>query len=186
MQSTSTGTATFVQKTSQYNLSQNGAAAFLSINGDSNQASGSFTTNSFGVVKGTYDQQNINLSLNGVTAAQPYPSTIASSGNPVTIGGTSTGANLDGDIAEVMIFNTVMTNTQMEDLDAYLYNRYQVIPTALPSWWLQQYGLTGANALPNADPANDGLTNWQKYLMKLDPTYPDNPTVKLQVRVYAQ
>jgi hypothetical protein len=42
---------------------------------------------------------------------------------------------------------------------------------ALPSTWQMQYfgSLTNTNALPNSDPAGDGIPNWLKYALGLNP-----------------
>lgn len=42
----------------------------------------------------------------------------------------------------------------------------------LPDWWQVQYfgSTTAANAAPNANPAGDGVPNWLKYALGLDPT----------------
>jgi len=42
----------------------------------------------------------------------------------------------------------------------------------LPDWWQAQYfgSTTAANAAPNANPSGDGVPNWLKYALGLDPT----------------
>jgi hypothetical protein len=41
------------------------------------------------------------------------------------------------------------------------------------SWQIQYFGsITNANAAPDADPAGDGVPNWLKYTLGLDPTVP--------------
>lgn len=42
----------------------------------------------------------------------------------------------------------------------------------LPDWWVTKYfgSLTNANAAPNANPSGDGVPNWLKYALGLDPT----------------
>ncbi len=44
----------------------------------------------------------------------------------------------------------------------------------LPDAWVIQYfgSITNANGAPNADPAGDGVPNWLKYALGLDPTVP--------------
>jgi hypothetical protein len=44
----------------------------------------------------------------------------------------------------------------------------------LPDWWQIDYfgSITNANAAPNATPAGDGVPNWLKYALGLDPTVP--------------
>lgn len=44
----------------------------------------------------------------------------------------------------------------------------------LPDWWQIQYfgSATAPNAAPNASPAGDGIPNWLKYALGLDPTVP--------------
>ena len=44
----------------------------------------------------------------------------------------------------------------------------------LPDWWAIHYfgSATNANAAPNASPAGDGIPNWLKYALGLDPTIP--------------
>ncbi|HEV2394306.1 MAG TPA: hypothetical protein VG146_18300 [Verrucomicrobiae bacterium] len=47
-------------------------------------------------------------------------------------------------------------------------------PGGLPDAWVIQYfgSTTNLNALPNATPAGDGVPNWLKYALGLDPTKP--------------
>jgi hypothetical protein len=44
----------------------------------------------------------------------------------------------------------------------------------LPDWWQIKYfgSTTSPNAAPNAAPAGDGVPNWVKYALGLDPTLP--------------
>jgi hypothetical protein len=47
-------------------------------------------------------------------------------------------------------------------------------PGGLPDWWVAQYfgSATNLNAAPNADPAGDGVPNWVKYALGLNPLIP--------------
>ena len=78
--------------------------------------------------EGVYNQTAAQLYVNGIldeSTAYTAPLVTVNTG-PVSIGGESAGYSLDGDIAEVLIFNTGLTTAQREQVEAYLYQRYGV------------------------------------------------------------
>jgi len=81
-----------------------------------------------------------------------------------------------GDIAEILVYDSVDTNQQAQ-VEAYLYNKYWVEGGAsnttmgTPHVWIDQYYTT--NDYENADIQDtdgDGLLTWQEYIAGTDPT----------------
>ena len=101
--------------------------------------------NTYYIFTATYDQVNSKIFINGgLLGTQAYASPITNTSTPLYVGGRSTSNNLDGDIAEVLIYNRALTDNERYNLESYVYGKYGVGITHLPLITLisggQQYG----------------------------------------------
>ncbi len=98
-------------------------------NGTGNFATATVPTNSFGIMTGRYDQSQITFYLNGIVAGTT-PNTIGiTSYDSVAgnfIGSSGSGVYLQGQIAEVLVFNRALTDSERSTVDLYLYQRYNI------------------------------------------------------------
>lgn len=110
-----------------YGLYLNGATANSWIN-NSSDATSALTLGTYGVVEGIYDQSYNKVYVNGGTPGSvAYSVAIASNSNPLSIGADSSGTNpLDGDIAEVLLYNRALSDAERQKVEVYLYDRYGI------------------------------------------------------------
>jgi hypothetical protein len=116
--------------------------------------------------------------LNGV--AQGTSTVPASMLDPVAalaVGNRASGNyGYNGEIAEVLVYNRALSDTERQQVEAALEAEYVAggpsgdsDGNGLPDAWEQQYfGHIGVD--PNADPDGDGLTNLQEFQAGTDPT----------------
>lgn len=86
--------------------------------------------------------------------------------------GSGNGADLNGDIAELIIYNRVLTAVEANQVGAYLAKKYglttaYVMPDTDYDTWSEGY-LPDDVSDPAADFDNDGLTNLQEYAFGLN------------------
>jgi hypothetical protein len=113
--------------------SLSGTSVALYLNGLDN-VSGSLSENTWGVIAGEYNQTDISLYINDVLTQGAYTTAIASSSQPLTVGGFATaGFTPDCDIAEVLIFNTTLSDEERLNIESYFAQRYGVPQPGLPS-----------------------------------------------------
>ncbi len=81
---------------------------------------------------------------------------------------------LKGDIAEVIVYDRVLTTGELTQMEGYLKTKYALTDAdndGLADWWEVQYGLSPAtNADAALDADGDGLTNLQEFQQNTDPT----------------
>jgi hypothetical protein len=117
-----------------YSLQFSSTGALWKINALTPDPAGTLTTNTFGVLSGTYDQVQSRLfinSLSGTTLAAT--AAIGASANPLYIGGRSTTTNLNGDVAELLVYNRALTLQERQNVEAYLGLKYGLTLNALSS-----------------------------------------------------
>jgi autotransporter-associated beta strand protein len=97
------------------------------------------------------------------------------SGQNWTVGNRATSSQqLNGDIAELIIYNRVLSAEEANAVGAYLANKYglttaYVVPKTDYETWAESY-LPADISSATGDFDNDGLTNQQEYAFGLDPT----------------
>jgi len=93
----------------------------------SGSISGTLPLSTYAVLAGTYDATAVRTWVNGTLAGNyAYTGGMSSAATPLTIGGYGTTYGLTGDIAELMMFNRALTDTERKEIEAYLYQRYAV------------------------------------------------------------
>ncbi len=93
----------------------------------STYAAGTLPVNTYGVMTGRYNGENIDFFVNGLpTASYASTATISYAASPVYIGSTATGNYLQGEIAEVLIFNRALSDAERKGVESYLYARYGI------------------------------------------------------------
>jgi hypothetical protein len=107
--------------------------------------------------------------LNGTTqGTATVPSTLLAPVAALAVGNRASGNyGYAGQIAEVLVYNRALSDTERQQIEAALTAKYlQPDPDSdhngLPdAWEMQYFGHIGVD--PNADPDGDGLTNLQEY-----------------------
>jgi hypothetical protein len=98
-----------------------------------------------------------------------------------------TGQFFSGGLDEVTLYNSALSIGDVQALyDAGSAGK--CLPLSTPDGWRQYYWGSGFRTNPdaalNADPSGDGLSNFQKYILRTNPrqaALPDNGTINLQV-----
>lgn len=124
--------------------------------------------------------QNGTLSLkfnNGLT-------TLSASGTQTWVSGTSTGfyvgrhyvhgpSYLNGDVAEVIVYDRVLSAGELASMEDYLKKKYALADSdgdGMVDWWEEQQGFSPAsNADAALDSDGDGLTNLQEFQQGSNP-----------------
>jgi len=115
--------------------------------------------------------------VNGVAqGTATMPAIIQTPVAPLALGNAVGGGyGYKGQVAEVLIYNRALSNTERQSIEAALTARYINADSdgnGLPdAWELQYFGHIGVD--PNADPDGDGLTNLQEYQHGTNPLNAD-------------
>jgi hypothetical protein len=140
------------------------------------------------VLATTYDPAaatpKIQVYLNGAAGTpQTVTQTVNTNLAPLYIGGADVFTTLDGDIAEVLIFNRVLTDAERQQVELYLFTRYGITTAAapIPSAGTQPSGIyTGPQTINfGADPAGVTL----KYTTDGTTPAPGSPVYGGQITV---
>ncbi|MEM1312454.1 MAG: DUF2341 domain-containing protein [Patescibacteria group bacterium] len=77
------------------------------------------------VITSTFGGSSINLSVDGeLVATNTYSGSQTTNNQPLIIGAINDGYNLNGDIAEILIYDRVLTPSEQSEAEAYLKSKY--------------------------------------------------------------
>ncbi|MFA6175236.1 MAG: RHS repeat-associated core domain-containing protein [Phycisphaerae bacterium] len=131
----SSGTPFFLVKsnnylTDGYGLYSSAGQTALFVNNSSLQSNviaTSLALNTWAVISGCYDLQQLSIGINGRPSVDKYLSTqIFHNPASLDVGGRQGTGLLNGDIAEILIFNRSLTAFEQMQLHAYFYQKYGV------------------------------------------------------------
>lgn len=92
-----------------------------------NSASGAITSGGFHVIKGVYDQVSNRVYVNStVGTLAAYTSATPVNAQNMNIGGFLATTSFDGDIAEILVYNRALTDSERVDLDGYFKAKYGI------------------------------------------------------------
>ena len=123
-------------------------------------ANGAIASGTYGVIGATHNGTTGRVFVNGTQVATMSVGAIAGGSAPFYIGSQPTpGFNLDGSLAELLIFNRAITDAERQEIEAYLYQRYNVgiQPTA------------AAPTLAGGAPAPGGYSGTQSVSVNVPP-----------------
>ena len=116
------------------------SAGVYANNESASRATIPFGTGTFGILSGRYDSQQVRFSINsGSAAITAYTTAITHTTSPLYLGGRTTNDAFGGDIAEVLLYNRALSETERKEVELYLYQRYalggspQLSPPTLPA-----------------------------------------------------
>jgi|GEM_PF-3404736 len=111
----------------------------------------------------TYDGVESRIYLNGVLVdSEPLTGALEyGTSSHFYLGGSPGGGHLNGDIAEVFVFNDALDSAERDSVDRYLNNKYKILHST------------------NQDTDGDGISDEDEEALGLDPNYSDNPDVGL-------
>jgi alpha-tubulin suppressor-like RCC1 family protein len=142
-------------------------------NYSSGAAQGTVVSGQYGTMSFTYDQSNVIFRLNGQTlATEPYTSAINNvSGVPLLIGTTDTSFYypLTGSIAEVLIYDRVLSSSELQEVEVYLADKYGLYnPDAT---WISAYS-SDVQAEINANEWNKAQADAYVAFLDTSPSVP--------------
>jgi hypothetical protein len=123
----------------------------------------------FTLISGKSGTDDVEFFLNGTSIST------SKSGNGIALGKVGVGLNFDVDIAEVLVYNRTLSDSEVNDVQEYLDVKYGLAPppTPLESWQKAYWGSTAdPNAVLAADPDHDGIKNGIEFVFGTDPTVP--------------
>lgn len=102
-------------------------ADYVNGNGAITPTTAPLAQGAFNVICGSYDQSTNSLYINGASAdSNAYTSAITDYAYPLTIGGRGVAYNLDGDIAEILIYDHGISTAERRDIEAYFNVKYSL------------------------------------------------------------
>lgn len=163
-----------------------------------------FPFGAYGLIEAAYWQSGnlsakqslLKMRVNGIPRTDVNAmSTLNASSNPLYIGGLGAGYSLQGEIAEILLFNRLLTLQERGQVETYLGTRYALTTDAdgdgLANWKEEELGSdpnvadTNGNGLNDGaeysagfnptsnDVDNDGLTNAQEIALGTNPFWND-------------
>lgn len=103
-----------------------GSKVSLIIEGNTSAAV-PLSAGTLGIFSGVFDGKSIKLSLAGGEAVvSPFSDLLVPSTAPLVLGGVGTSKALTGDIAEVLLFNRVLSASEKRSVESYLAGKYGV------------------------------------------------------------
>ena len=164
--------------TNGYGLVREGSASsfgFFINNNSTLKATGTVTANLTSLLQGSYDKNRVTLAVNGLPKTAVSTAAISHSTLPMLLGGNGSSTySLGGDIAEVLVFNRMLTIHEQANIEKYLGLRYGVMVDSdgdgLPNWKELEIGSDPYNADTNGNGLNDGA----EYNSGFDPTSNDS------------
>ncbi|MCS7074757.1 MAG: LamG domain-containing protein, partial [Bacteroidia bacterium] len=127
---------TFVNKSTNssfndgYAISRNNTAnqfLFYINNYTQNVATAALAQNTFGIISGLYNQVSVQAWLNGTQiATDPFAGSISNTSTPMYVGAYNGGGYLNGDIAEIVMYNTALNAVQRILVENYLSSKYNL------------------------------------------------------------
>lgn len=122
-----------------YGVSQSGSSSTMtgwvnSYSGSANVGSSSFQKGENILFSMVYQPGSLTVYNNGMnTVNSSNAPAINSTTVPLVIGNSPGNYGLNGDIAEIIIYGTALSNTQREAVEEYLRNKYTIYGTSTPS-----------------------------------------------------
>lgn len=88
---------------------------------------GNFSQNTNSLLIGSYNLQQVRYWINGTEQTpKAYTSAISHATTPLYIGSQAGSYGVNGDIAEVLIYDRVLTDSERKEIEGYVYARYAV------------------------------------------------------------
>jgi hypothetical protein len=103
------------------------------------------------------------MSINGIS--QGVANANYNPGGALVIGNGSSGAGLKGDIAEVILYNRVLTAAEANQVGAYLENKYGLDTAYVSGGYGTWAGANAGGQTPGENYDNDGVANGIEYFM---------------------
>ncbi len=117
----------------------------------------------------TPDNERFEAVTDGATA-DPAGHVHTRIGAGTSFGGTAVESFFPGEIAAVLIYNRELSAEELEDLEAYLFQRYMMPAGVAFADWIAGFDVPPEASGPEDDASGDGVRNLLKYAIGGDPT----------------